>query len=373
MRNIAATPELDQLLAAHAPVIIGVSGGKDSTVAALETSAELDRRGHAGPRALIHAHLGAVEWKESLPTCQRLADRLGVELVVVEHARFDMLGRWGYRWECNVRRYAALECVQLILPWSTPSMRFCTAEMKTAPISAYAVSRWPGQQIVNVAGIRREESANRQHAPIFAPDDYFTRKKTRTSGFVWHPIAEWTLANVWESHDRHGWPRHEAYTRYGASRVSCCFCILGSQGDLAASAAVPEHAPVYRRMVDLEIESTFSFQSTRWLGDVAPQLLSDAQRAGLAAAKIAARQRAAAEARIPAHLRYTRGWPTAIPSWSEAQLLADVRREVAEAANLVIEYQTAESIIARYEQLISRKPAAAAPAAPSLVQASFAW
>ena len=36
----------------------------------------LDRIGHTGPRLLIHADLGSVEWRDSLPTCERLAARL---------------------------------------------------------------------------------------------------------------------------------------------------------------------------------------------------------------------------------------------------------------------------------------------------------
>jgi hypothetical protein len=38
-----------------------------------------------------------------------------------------MVERWESRWESSVRRYAALETVTLVLPWSTPSMRFCTS------------------------------------------------------------------------------------------------------------------------------------------------------------------------------------------------------------------------------------------------------
>jgi hypothetical protein len=43
----------------------------------------LDAIGHHGPRVLIHSDLGQVEWKDSLPTCERLAARLGLELIVV--------------------------------------------------------------------------------------------------------------------------------------------------------------------------------------------------------------------------------------------------------------------------------------------------
>ena len=47
----------------------------------------------------------------------------------------DMMDRWLSRWAANVARYANLECVKLILPWSTAAQRFCTAELKSQVIA----------------------------------------------------------------------------------------------------------------------------------------------------------------------------------------------------------------------------------------------
>ncbi|WP_454872978.1 hypothetical protein [Paraburkholderia xenovorans] len=55
-----------------------------------------------------------------------------------------MLARWQKRWENNVTRYRELSCVLLILLWSTPSMRFCTSELKTAVITERAEEALPG-------------------------------------------------------------------------------------------------------------------------------------------------------------------------------------------------------------------------------------
>ncbi len=82
-RSIEAPAPIEDLIRANAAVVVGVSGGKDSQAAALATMSYLDKRGHAGPRLLIHADLGIVEWRESLPTCEALSKHLGVELVVV--------------------------------------------------------------------------------------------------------------------------------------------------------------------------------------------------------------------------------------------------------------------------------------------------
>lgn len=121
--QVSTTDEVDAMLAAGAVVAIGVSGGKDSQATAIRLARHLDDIGHSGTRVLIHSDLGRVEWKDSLPVCERLAKRLGMKLIVVRRSAGDMMDRWLTRWENNVSRYANLECVKLILPWSTPSMR----------------------------------------------------------------------------------------------------------------------------------------------------------------------------------------------------------------------------------------------------------
>ena len=104
---VASTLEVEALIAANAPVAVGVSGGKDSQAAALAVFAHLDAAGHRGPRVLIHSDLGIVEWDESRPVCERLARHLGVELIVVRRKSGDLMDRWESRWESSKRRYAA--------------------------------------------------------------------------------------------------------------------------------------------------------------------------------------------------------------------------------------------------------------------------
>ena len=132
--GIASTELATRAILAGGPVAVGVSGGKDSSAVAIRTLEYLDEVGHTGPRLLIHSDLGRVEWRQSLPACERLAERLGVELVVVRRQQGDLLDRFRERWENNIRRYAELCCVKLILPWPTPAMRYCTSELKTAVI-----------------------------------------------------------------------------------------------------------------------------------------------------------------------------------------------------------------------------------------------
>jgi tRNA(Ile)-lysidine synthase TilS/MesJ len=103
-REVLVTPEITSALEAKAAVAIGVSGGKDSAATAIATIDYLENLGHRGPRVLIHSDLGRVEWRQSLPACHRLADRLGLELIVVRRETGDLPDRWRSRWENNVRR-----------------------------------------------------------------------------------------------------------------------------------------------------------------------------------------------------------------------------------------------------------------------------
>lgn len=352
---IAVTPEVTDILNAKSPVAIGVSGGKDSSAVALATIDYLNQIGHTGPRILIHSHLGRVEWKDSLPACERLADRLSVELVVVRRAAGGMMERWQVRWRNNVARYANLECVKLILPWSTPAMRFCTSELKTAIICRELTRRFPRESILSVSGIRRDESTSRAKAPVVKEQPKLTSKTHNTWGMDWHPIIDWSLSDTLAYLEEKNFPLHEAYTKFGSSRVSCAFCIMGSKSDLKASSSCPDNANIYREMVALEVESSFGFQDSAWLGDVAPNLLDEATRAAIPIAKFRASVRQTAESRIPKHLLYTKGWPTVMPTHDEASLLAEVRQQVSEAMGLAVEYRDADSVRGRYAELMAAK------------------
>ncbi|MCP6769347.1 hypothetical protein NL529_31315, partial [Klebsiella pneumoniae] len=57
------------------------------------------------------------------------------------------------------------------------------------------------------------------------------------------------------------------------SRISCRFCIMQDLSDQRVSAAVIANQPVMRTIVELEIASTFGFQGSRWLADIAAPFL----------------------------------------------------------------------------------------------------
>jgi 3'-phosphoadenosine 5'-phosphosulfate sulfotransferase (PAPS reductase)/FAD synthetase len=379
-RNVTLTPEVVALLRTNAVVAIGVSGGKDSVACALAVARHLDAIGHSGPRVLVHSDLGRVEWKDSGPACERLAAHLGWELLTLQRQAGDMLARWEKRWSNNIERYRDLSCVRLILPWSTPSMRFCTSELKGILINSALNKRFPTHNIVSVTGVRRQESSARSKMAVAAPLAPLSTKGR--TGVTWNAIIEWTVDEVFTEIAAAGLALHEAYTVYGASRVSCAYCIMSSLDDLRAAASCADNHDVYREMVRLEAESTFAFQGQRWLADVAPHLLPSELAADVARAKAAAIERQAIEAEIPAHLLFSSGWPTLRPTADEAELLASVRRRVAQTVGIEVGYTSATDVMRRYDELLSQRQGApssadansTAPAAASVpAQASFAF
>ncbi len=354
---LASDPQITSMIAAGMPVAIGVSGGKDSQAAALSVFEHLDRAGHAGPRILVHADLGTVEWRASLPVCQELADHLGSELVVLRRRRGDLMDRWESRWQSSVNRYQDLSTVTLVPCWSTPSMRFCTSEMKTHPIEAMLKRRFPAQPIINVTGVRRAES--RRRARLTVAD-------RSSDGRIcnWRPILDWSEAEVFACMARHGLEPHPAYRQFGMSRVSCRFCIMSSLPDLIAATRQGETHPLFRRLVSLESRSGFAFQGARWLGDIAPQLLTRAEREQLAYAKLRAAKRIEVESTITNDMLYVRGWPTRVLSDREADTLASVRRVVTDLYGFRSSCLDRRSIQARYRELLSLRQSKIARSRP---------
>lgn len=205
--------------------------------------------------------------------------------------------------------------------------------------------------------------------PVAAAASALTRRGLQ--GITWNAIINWTIEDVFAEIADAELALHEAYTKYGASRVSCAYCIMSSLDDLRAAAGCADNHDVYRAMVELEAASSFAFQGQRWLADVAPHLLPDSLKAAIVRAKAAAQQRHAIEAELPAHLFFTAGWPTAHPTFAEATLIADVRRRVASTLAFVVAHTDAHSVIDRYDALLAARHAKQTPAprAPDAIQA----
>jgi 3'-phosphoadenosine 5'-phosphosulfate sulfotransferase (PAPS reductase)/FAD synthetase len=346
-------------LADNAIVAFSVSGGKDSAAATLATNMYLDAIGHdRARRIVIHADLGRIEWETTPRHVETLAARAGLELVVVRRRAGDLIARWEQRFANGKARYQALSTYGLIGPWSSSALRFCTSELKTHVIAAELRRRFPGQTVLSVVGLRRDESRSRAMTPISRPHDATARTTSAPRLINWHPIAAWSEAQVYAWHAEQRVPLHEAYIRWSASRMGCSFCVLASLHNLETSSAVPGNRAAFDLLVDLEIASHFSFQPNRWLADVAPALLGARRLARLAHAKASAERRRQLEAGLPDGLRFQRGWPPRIPTRIEAATIAAVRVEILAQHALPNHFPSAADVIDRFAELHAVQAAA---------------
>ncbi|MCG2841264.1 phosphoadenosine phosphosulfate reductase family protein [Sandaracinobacter sp. RS1-74] len=356
----AIDPLVIDAIGRNAWFAFNLSGGKDSTAASHAAMALLDRLGHPRDRRIaIHADLGRAEWTSTPATVERIARHLGIPLIVVRRRAGDMVARWEQRFASGKARYEALATYNLIGPWSSSSLRFCTSELKVQVIGRELVRRFRGETIVCVIGLRREESLARRSTPVSGLDERFAKpgNVAGTRVLDWHPLVDWTAADVFGAHDAHGLPLHEAYCRYGSTRLSCAFCVLASRHDLRAAARAARNVGLYRHLVAIEADSTFSFQPARWLADIAPHLLSDGLRADLVRARADAQARRRIEAAMPAGLRFVKGWPPRVPTPQEADRIAAARAPILARHHLENRFPDGPAVSARFADLLDLKAA----------------
>lgn len=359
--NIAIDQPVAEAIANDAVVVFNLSGGKDSGATAQAVTDYLDGIGHPRDRRIaIHADLGRAEWQSTPAIVEAVAAKVGLELVVVRRKAGDMVARWESRFASGKRRYANLETYNLIGPWSSASLRFCTSELKAQVIGPYLAKRFAGQRVVQVVGIRRDESANRAKAEISKPDHRYAKPGNRagTSMMLWHPLLDWTTEQVFGCHKANDLPLHTAYTKYGSTRLSCAFCIMASIHDLEAATNAIGNLPLYLHLVGMEAGSTFSFQPARWLGDVAPRLMQADLAARWQVGRERADQRQAIEAAMPPELRYVAGWPPRMPDAAEATEIAGARRVILGHHDLPPNFTDRDSVLRRFAELIDMKEAA---------------
>jgi len=256
-----------------------VSGGKDGQA----MTATLIANGF--PLAgLIHADLGRIEWQQSLPMCQMLSDKFNVPLFVVRRSDgLDMVDYWK-------RRMMMLQGQNKPF-WSSSSARYCTSDLKRGPINKFLTST--GHDfIISCEGIRAEESTARAQKEVLtirsnsstyyygmtAAEAITNFKAGKKLFLTWFPVFNFSLADVLATFDNtidqlnqfraeykatnalnSLWNFHPAYV-LGNDRVSCKFCVLGSNNDLAVGAANDENN-VLDELIEMEEFSGYTFKN----------------------------------------------------------------------------------------------------------------
>jgi 3'-phosphoadenosine 5'-phosphosulfate sulfotransferase (PAPS reductase)/FAD synthetase len=252
MREIHVHKQVKLALESGAPLVISVSGGKDSDAMAIALSELRTRNKWTGRMILIHADLGRMEWQQSKTRCEKLAERLNAEFVVVEHSKGDLLTGIDARRESRPDSPA----------FPSPASKYCTAGWKRAVISKWIRNEFVSDQTVICAmGLRSDESTARaKRKPVTTRVDATAKTKNRLT-LDWNPILRWSVDDVWEAIGTNwvdvkitqnavkayakgktipevfayieslNFPAHPAYA-LGNERVSCALCMMASRNDL---------------------------------------------------------------------------------------------------------------------------------------------
>lgn len=300
--KVSLPPPIDHALKSGFDLVVSISGGKDSDAMTrvLHHMRFHQSRGWGGHMILLHSDLGRAEHQITPRYIAHFAQQIGLPLHVI--AGSDLV-------DVIQARKIKLEAQGKNIPfWPSAQARYCTSDLKRNPINRF-LRHWSGKQgrVVCAIGLRAEESTSRAKKPIMK-ERIGVQTQTRIA-YDWLPIHHFTLSDVWnaigyepdeiraiQEQSRGLTPEqlliahpdfHPAYSQSN-DRLSCALCIFGSLGDLRNGAV--QNPTVYREYVQMEIDSGFSFQAHRWLGDVAPDLLTPETRVGLEQAKTHKRQ-----------------------------------------------------------------------------------
>ena len=245
-------------LASYDVILVNISGGKDSQAALDETVRAADAAGVRDRIVTVFCDLGDEdEWP-------------GTRELAAEHA-----ARYGLRHE-EVRREittASGQRVQQTLSdhieargmWPDAARRYCTSDLKRAPVHRL-MTRLASEQraagitrrrvrILNVLGLRAQESAKRALMAPFSHDERATNQTVRLVD-EWLPIHSWAPGQVWARIAQAGTRPHPVYAA-GMPRLSCRFCVLASRSALVLAARLDPDGAERRARMEERMGHTF--------------------------------------------------------------------------------------------------------------------
>lgn len=254
-----------QLLRDNAALILSISGGKDSDAMCHHLLERRQAEGWSGDVVMVHADLGRAEWHNTTDYVHNLAQRKGLPLHIVRWTHGDLIDRIWQRYYADPSR----PC------WPSSKVRYCTSDLKRAPISKWIRNTYPTGRVVCAIGLRAEESSARARKTAVSVREDCTAPTLNRLTLNWLPIHDWTESDVWDCIQQHGNICHEAY-RLGNHRLSCACCVLASVNDLLNGAV---HNPdTYRELCRIEAVTGYSFRKDFWLSDLKPGLLPESTK-----------------------------------------------------------------------------------------------
>jgi 3'-phosphoadenosine 5'-phosphosulfate sulfotransferase (PAPS reductase)/FAD synthetase len=133
--------------------------------------------------------------------------------------------------------------------------QFCTEQLKTLPITEQVVLPMLKQgPVLQWIGIRADESDSRAKQPRYNRHD--------SGSYLWRPIFNWKVEEVWKQHSRHGLHPNPLYA-LGASRVGCWACVNCRKEEVRLIADLtPEHIARLREWERLVAQASKYGQAT---------------------------------------------------------------------------------------------------------------
>ena len=210
------------------PLVVSVSGGKDSTAMALWL---IDQ----GLKDRCHWVFADTGWEH--PEVYAYLDELE-KLIGPIHRAMSQKYPKGFT---DLVKYKGF------FPGRT--LRFCTTELKVKPIRAFLAEF---DSPINCVGIRAAESRSRSAMEMWdagGPLDSDT----------WRPIIEWGVDDVVEIHNRHNVRPCSLYLRSvnPSSRVGCYPCIYARKQEISAIAETDSWRIDEIRELENEVGKTF--------------------------------------------------------------------------------------------------------------------
>lgn len=199
-------------------VILSVSGGKDSAAASL----------HLRELGIEHERV--------------FADTRWENQITYDYLRGQLTKAIGPIREVHARE-TFIQLVQKKRIFPDRTKRFCTVELKVKPIAEYLDTL--DEEVVNVVGIRRDESQKRRSALEWEYSDSL-------DCIVWRPLVEWSVADVVAIHKRHGLAPNPLYAM-GASRVGCWPCIHARKSEIRMVADTDPERIALIRQIEREV------------------------------------------------------------------------------------------------------------------------
>jgi len=222
------------------------SGGKDSQVMLIKLLEIVP------PEQIIvvHASLGRMEWHGALELAEQQAADAGLPFIVARASK-DLLGMVERRFENRPE----------VPSWPSASTRQCTSDLKRGPIQR-EVRRYAKANgyttIVNCLGFRIEESAARAKRQRLRRLDGLSNSVA--TWHEWLPIHHMSKREVFDTIAGAGQRWHYAYD-LGNDRLSCVYCMFGSEGDLRNGAV--ERPELLSEYDELEQRTGYTMHMSR--------------------------------------------------------------------------------------------------------------